>query len=116
MKPKPTYQYEFNNERITYGGAEYIISGVALYSIYDDGIGTYEYWGAEENNHEYMAVFSEIKSITSLALVNKIEWGGGSLTIHEQDIEKMKEVLIEDLNDDYDLCIDLAIDKNEPEE
>lgn len=116
MKPKPTYQYEFNNERITYGGAEYTISGVALYSIYDDGIGTYEYWGAEENNHEYMAVFSEIKSITSLALVNKIEWGGGSLTIQEQDIEKMKEVLIEDLNDDYDLCIDLAIDKNEPEE
>lgn len=117
MKNKPVYQYEFTDELIKYGNAEYIASGVALYSVYDEGIGSYEYWGAKGTHHEYIAEFSEIKTISSLALKNKIEWGGGSLTIHEQDIEKIKDILLEDLNDDYDLCIDLAIDsRQEPKE
>jgi hypothetical protein len=114
MKKRPVHEYTFNELNILYGGATYHLDGIALFEVYDEGIGSYEYWGSDESQHDYVAVFFEIKSITSMVIVDKLEYGKQTLT--EQDINKIKKIAIEDLNDDYDLCSDLALSTREPQE
>jgi hypothetical protein len=110
-KKKTQYRYDFEDVSVMYGGAECLVSGIATYEITNDGIGSYEYWGAEENNHEYIAEFISVV-IESHRFVNPVEFPN-SKTLNERDEESLKDIIIEQFNDDVPFCMEIANIKDE---
>lgn len=99
------FQHTFEDINILYGNATYNVSGTAEYELEDIGIGSYEYWGAKGND-SYMTVNFIDAELDDITLFNPIEWEHQTLT--EQDKNKIKDLLIEQLNDDRDLCDEIA--------
>lgn len=97
--------YEFENIEILYGGATYTVSGNADWEIADHGIGSYEYWGSKETNHEYIAEFFSA-TIDDIVMEERVEYGTQHLT--EEDKITMAELVIEQLNENSNLCDEIA--------
>jgi hypothetical protein len=99
--------YEFQELKITYGSATYSVSGNAEWEVEDHGIGRYEYWGETGHDHKYMACFFTA-DLEDISIEEKTEYGKQTLT--EEDKINIAEIVVEALNEDSELCSQLAED------
>jgi len=97
--------YEFQDINITYGNGVYSVNGTADYEIEDHGIGRYEYWGSTEHNHNYVACFISV-NIDDIVLQEAVEYGHQNIS--EEDRINITELVVDTLNNDIELCSELA--------
>jgi hypothetical protein len=97
--------YEFEELNITYGNGTYTVSGTANYEIEDHGIGRYEYWGETGHDHQYVACFISA-DIEDIVLQEAVEYGHQTIT--DEDRINIAELVVDALNDDDELCSELA--------
>jgi hypothetical protein len=104
-KRKDHGNYEFQELKITYGGATYSVSGNAEWEVEDHGIGRYEFWGEIGHDHNYVASFFTA-DLEDISLEEKTEYGKQTLT--EEDKVNIAEIVVDALNEDSELCSELA--------
>ena len=105
--------FDIYDMELDMGDAVACVRGFATYDIEDIGIGGYEYHGSKETDRCPVAVFSSCK-ITDWKLIgpNGREMDKQGLT--KDDIQALQEVVVEELNDNFELCCELASDDSEP--
>jgi len=116
MNENKTYTHAFYDMKVTYAGAGYLISGKAVYEIFNGGIGNFEYWGSKETDDQWYAEFDTV-DFDHCKLEEAHEYNFYILMY--SDIEALQNLVIEKLNEDFSLCAELAdnIKHNEyPEE
>lgn len=107
-------KHKVTNHNVLYGGATYNVSGDAKFELEEIGIGSYEYWGSKEHDSLITVFFNDIK-IDSIVLENQIEWG--KQTLSDEDMAKIADIILDELNSDQDLRDEIAWEfsnKNEP--
>lgn len=96
------------------GDAIAVVSGRAMYEIEDQGIGSYECHGAKGHDSYKVAVFDSCK-ITDWKLVDHMGQSIKGQGLTKDDIKALQEVIVNELNENQELCCELA-EENEPEE
>lgn len=100
--------YEFDDLEIKHGSSTILVSGRAEYEIDDEGIGGYEYWGAKGIDHQYVARFVDA-TITNYDL--QVSQKSSPIQgVTENDISAFESIVVDMLNDNQELCIELAQD------
>lgn len=112
-KRKGHGDYDFEGMEVVYGGAVFNVNGTAQYEIEDHGIGRYEYWGSNESDHAYCASFYSA-DIKDIVMEERLEYGTQNLK--DEDMISIAELIVEQLNEDSDLCNQLAEDNIDEQE
>jgi hypothetical protein len=111
--------HSFEGLKVKLGSCYYLCDGEADYEIEDEGIGSYEFWGAKGFDSRLFAVFDAI-SLSNYELIGcyPADATGEPLQgLTEKEIKLLEEGALEILNCDSDLCGELAKDAkaDEPE-
>ena len=112
--------YSFEDLKVKLGGCFYLCSGEADYEIEDEGIGSYEFWGQKGNDSYKVAVFDGV-SLTDWELIGDTPsdaTGEPLQGLTEAEVKLLADRVAETLNDNSDLCSELAgkADDDEREE
>lgn len=105
MSENNKYTHTFYDLKVTYAGAGYIISGKAVYEIFNGGIGYFEYWGSRETNDQWYAEFESVE-FDHCKMEEQTEYQFHILMW--TDIEALQNLVLEKLNEDFSLCAELA--------
>lgn len=97
---KNDYSYHFDGINVHLGNAVVSVSGTAKYQIED--------LGSSDADSTLIAYFYEAK-IRDYKMKNENQLAGFT----EQDRQAMAEMVLEILNDDYELCTNLPINTKE---
>lgn len=106
--------FEIENMELDMGDAIALVSGRATYDIEDQGIGGYECHGFKGHDSYKVAVFESCK-ITTWKLIDHLGKEISDLGLTKDDIEALQEVIVNELNENHELCCELAED-NQPDE
>jgi hypothetical protein len=111
--------HSFEGLKVKLGSCYYLCDGEADYKIEDEGIGSYEFWGAKGFDSQFYAVFDAI-SLSNYELIGcyPADATGEPLQgLTEKEVKLLEEGALEILNCDSDLCSELAKDARaeEPE-
>jgi hypothetical protein len=102
--------HEFEGLKVKLGSCYYLCSGSADYTLEDEGIGSYEFWGQKGFDSRIFAVFDGIR-LTSYELIGCYQTDGTGEPLQgltEKDVNVLKEGALEILNCDAELCGELA--------
>lgn len=107
------HTYEFKNLKVQYGNLTVVAKGYAHYDIEDIGEGHYEFWGEKGKDEYLVAFFSEcvLQDYNLKGKKSKVELG-----LTHIDKKNIEGLIIDMLNEDADLCINLAIEKEAEDE
>lgn len=102
--------HSFEGLKVKLGSCYYLCDGEADYKIEDEGIGSYEFWGAKGFDSQLFAVFDAI-SLSHYELIGcyPADATGEPLqSLTEREVKLLEEGALEILNCDSDLCSELA--------
>lgn len=107
------HTYDYKNLKVQYGSLTVIAKGYAHYELQDIGEGHYEFWG-EKGKEEYLVAFFTKCVIQDYNLKGKKSTVDMGLThLDKKNIEKL---ILDTLNEDAELCINLAVEKESEDE
>jgi hypothetical protein len=102
--------YSFSELKVKLGSCYYLCSGEADYTIEDEGIGSYEFWGQKGFDSYLSAVFDAITldEFTLIGCFPADATGEPLQGLTEREVKLLEEGALEILNADSELCGELA--------
>jgi hypothetical protein len=105
--------HHFKNLKVQYGSMSVLATGYAHYEIEDIGEGHYEFWG-EKGKDEYLCAFFTKCVLQDYTLKGKKTRAELGLTF--TDKKNIEGIILDTLNEDSELCINLAVEKESEDE